>query len=219
MRSSPSKRRWWWTCSPESPSRGCRWAMWCGVCVRRQCRRPRAKRTGSAPPFAASSGSQPTRARPSMAKAAWCRGKISSGPNAALRPCRAATRWRKPPRRTNKKTSACLALISVELFQGAAAKLAENRQRYREQKKGAEFLLSGLLVCRACASAYCGRRHRAGRREYVYYRCLGTDKYRHGDALLCTNPSVNGRVEEAVWADACAERSPALAARIRAATG
>jgi site-specific DNA recombinase len=43
-----------------------------------------------------------------------------------------------------------------------------------------------------------------GSQEYVYYRCLRTDKYRHGGEALCTNRSVNGRVEEAVWADACA---------------
>ena len=72
-------------------------------------------------------------------------------------------------------------LVSTELFQAAAERLAENRRRYREQKAGAEFLLSGLLVCHRCGSAYCGRRSRqpGSDRRYVYYRCLGTDKYRH----------------------------------------
>jgi site-specific DNA recombinase len=94
------------------------------------------------------------------------------------------------------------ALVSAELFAAVAATLAENRRRYREQKRGAEFLLSGLLVCQQCGSAYCGRRHRAGpAAEYVYYRCLGTDKYRRGGATICTNRSVNGRLEEAVWSD------------------
>jgi site-specific DNA recombinase len=65
-------------------------------------------------------------------------------------------------------------------------------------------LLSGLLVCQQCGSAYCGRRHRLQDKHYVYYRCLGTDPYRHAGARLCTNRSVNGRVEEAVWSDACA---------------
>jgi site-specific DNA recombinase len=96
------------------------------------------------------------------------------------------------------------ALISKEWFTAAAAKLEENRRCYREQKKGAEFMLSGLLVCQRCGSAYCGRRHRQRTAEYVYYRCLGTDKYRHGGDALCTNKSVNGRVEEAVWLDLCA---------------
>src|SRR5439155_3967727 len=90
-------------------------------------------------------------------------------------------------------------LISVDLFNAAAAKLEENRRRYREQKKGAEFLLSGLLVCHRCGSAYCGRRHRLRTNDYVYYRCLGTDKYRHAGETMCTNKSVNGCIEETIW--------------------
>jgi site-specific DNA recombinase len=96
------------------------------------------------------------------------------------------------------------ALVNEESFAAAAAMLEENRRRQREHKKGAEFLLSGLLICQQCGSAYCGRRHRLRNGEYVYYRCLGTDKYRHGGDVLCTNKSVNGRVEEAVWSDLCA---------------
>jgi site-specific DNA recombinase len=95
------------------------------------------------------------------------------------------------------------ALITQEWFAAAAAKLEENRQRYREQKKGTEFLLSGLLICQRCGSAYCGRRHRLRTGEYVYYRCLGTDKYRHGGEARCMNKSVHGRIEEAVWSDLC----------------
>jgi site-specific DNA recombinase len=95
-------------------------------------------------------------------------------------------------------------VINEEWFAAAAAKLKENRRRYREHKKGAEFLLSGLLICQRCGSAYCGRRHRLRHDDYVYYRCLGTDKYRHGGDAVCTNKSVNGRVEETVWTDLCA---------------
>ena len=96
------------------------------------------------------------------------------------------------------------ALISVELFTEAAAKLEENRRRFRELKKGSEFLLGGLLVCERCGSAYCGRRHRRSGREYCYYRCLGTDKYRHGGEAPCTNKSLPGGIDEAVWSDLCA---------------
>jgi site-specific DNA recombinase len=87
-----------------------------------------------------------------------------------------------------------------------AETLEENRRRYREQKQGAGFLLSGLLVCHCCGSAYCGRRQRraADGQPYVYYRCIGTDKYRHGGEAICDNKSVNGtRLEETVWADVC----------------
>ena len=68
------------------------------------------------------------------------------------------------------------------------------------------FLLSGMLVCQSCGSAYCGRRLRrsAASEPCVYYRCIGTDKYRHGGEAICDNKSVNGaRVEEIVWLDVC----------------
>jgi site-specific DNA recombinase len=98
------------------------------------------------------------------------------------------------------------ALISAELFAAVRERLDENRRRTRTQKKGAEFLLSGLLVCHRCRSAYCGRRSRrkSGLAPYVYYRCLGTDKYRQGGEAICSNPSVSGPpLEAAVWADLC----------------
>ena len=60
------------------------------------------------------------------------------------------------------------ALVSAELIAATAEQLAENRRRYRAHKQGAEFLLSGLLVCGRCGSAYCGRRHRPdGKKPYV----------------------------------------------------
>ena len=97
-------------------------------------------------------------------------------------------------------------LIGPTLFTAATERLAENRLRYREQKNGAEFLLGGLLVCSRCGSAYCGRRSKTPNRQdrYVYYRCLGTDKYRHGGEAICANKSVRGlELEAAVWSDVC----------------
>jgi site-specific DNA recombinase len=114
-----------------------------------------------------------------------------------------------PTRFEEQEAISVPALISSELFEAVAEKLAENRRRYRAQKKGTEFLLSGLLVCASCGSAYCGRRHRMKTartgpiREYVYYRCLGTDAARHGGEAICKNACVPARVEEAVWSDLC----------------
>jgi site-specific DNA recombinase len=97
-------------------------------------------------------------------------------------------------------------VVSCELFQAVAERLEQNRCRYREQKSGAEFLLSGLLVCHRCGSAYCGRwnRSRTGERQYSYYRCLGTDKYRQAGEVICENKSVTGKsLEDMVWSDVC----------------
>ena len=98
------------------------------------------------------------------------------------------------------------AIVSQELFDTVAEQLEENRRRQREQKKGAEHLLSGLLVCQQCGSAYCGRRQRrrSGNSVYVYYRCVGTDKYRYGGETICSNKSLNAaRLESSVWSDVC----------------
>jgi site-specific DNA recombinase len=97
------------------------------------------------------------------------------------------------------------AIVSGELFAAVAKQLAENRRSYREQRAGAEFLLGGLLVCHRCGGAYCGRRFRhAPGRDYVYYRCLGTEKNRHGGVRRCDNASLTGpRTENAVWSDVC----------------
>jgi site-specific DNA recombinase len=94
------------------------------------------------------------------------------------------------------------ALVSAELFQAVAERLADNRRRYRAQKQGTEFLLSGLLVCGHCQSAFCGRRYRIKPSStYVYYQCIGTDRHRHGGDRICANKGVPGRIEDAVWAD------------------
>jgi site-specific DNA recombinase len=94
------------------------------------------------------------------------------------------------------------ALVSSELFQAVAERLEENRQRCRLQRKGPEFLLTGLLICAQCRSAYCGRRQRSKATvEYVYYRCIGNDRYRHEGQRICTNRGIHARVEEAVWSD------------------
>lgn len=97
------------------------------------------------------------------------------------------------------------ALVSHDLFRAVAERLEENRLHQREQKQGGEFLLSGLLVCHQCGSAYCGRRPRQhGGERYVYYHCLGTDRYRHGGEKICANKSVNGvALETSVWSDVC----------------
>jgi site-specific DNA recombinase len=95
------------------------------------------------------------------------------------------------------------AIVSLSLFERVNEVMQENRKRQRERQAGAKHLLSGLLICGACGSAYCGHRHR-GKREYFYYRCIGADKYRRGKKVICENTSVNGdRLDAYVWSDVC----------------
>ena len=99
------------------------------------------------------------------------------------------------------------ALVEEELFDTVAQQLEENRRRSRQGRRGARYLLQGLLVCKCCGYAYYGKQLRrpAGpgkRREYVYYRCVGTDAYRFGGHRVCANRQVRqDLLDRAVWDD------------------
>ena len=98
-------------------------------------------------------------------------------------------------------TVAVPAIIDKELFDKVRTKMEENRKRQREHQQGAKYLLSGLLVCGECGSAYCARSHRGG---YVYYRCIGTDKSRHFGQTICQATALKESALEAlVWDEVC----------------
>ncbi len=96
------------------------------------------------------------------------------------------------------------ALISEALFVAVHQQLEENRKYARERRRGAAYLLQGLTVCGHCRYAYYAKKvsHSAakGGRQYVYYRCIGTDAYRFGGERICDNTQVRtDRLEELVW--------------------
>ena len=94
------------------------------------------------------------------------------------------------------------AIIDQSLFERVRVTMDENRRRQRERQNGGNYLLSGLMICGVCGSAFCSRRSGGGR--YFYYRCIGTDKHRHQGAPICDNSSVNGNeVESLVWSEVC----------------
>jgi site-specific DNA recombinase len=101
------------------------------------------------------------------------------------------------------------ALVSEELFGAVQEQLEENRRRARARQRGARYLLQGLVVCACCGYAYYGKaisnRARKGhRRDYAYYRCIGTDAYRFGGQRVCSNTQVRtDRLEQAVWERIC----------------
>jgi site-specific DNA recombinase len=99
------------------------------------------------------------------------------------------------------------ALVSAELFDAVAEQLAENKKRNRQGRRGAKYLLQGLLKCDCCGYSFYGKPSRGGRangktRRYTYYRCIGMDAYRFGGNRICNNKQVRTSVlEEAVWED------------------
>lgn len=97
------------------------------------------------------------------------------------------------------------AMIDADLFAAVQAQLQENRAQARTRRRGARYLLQGLLVCKQCGYAYYGkplsRSSAKGHvRHYAYYRCVGSDAYRFGGQRVCTNTQVRTDcLEQAVW--------------------
>jgi site-specific DNA recombinase len=101
------------------------------------------------------------------------------------------------------------ALVEPEVFAAVQAQLQENRRHARQSRRGALYLLQGLLQCHQCGYAFYGKRlspsARKGKpRAYAYYRCLGTDAYRFGGERVCQNTPVRtDLVDLAVWQEVC----------------
>jgi site-specific DNA recombinase len=143
-------------------------------------------------------------------------GKTRIGPK---KPCLRAQRGRsEQPRRPhsvydvpeNQGTRIPVpAIVSEDLFAAVEERLSENRKRNRQLRRGARYLLQGLLVCARCDYAYYGKpvslkAAKGKRRDYAYYRCTGTDSYRFGGERVCHNKQVRTDVlDEAVWRDVC----------------
>lgn len=102
------------------------------------------------------------------------------------------------------------AIVSEDLFKTVQEQLAENRKQSRQRKRGARYLLQGLLKCQCCEYAYYGKpvsrsAAKGKKRDYAYYRCIGTDAYRFGGERVCWNKQVRtDLLEAAVWEDVCA---------------
>jgi site-specific DNA recombinase len=102
------------------------------------------------------------------------------------------------------------ALVEDARFTAVAEQLAENRRRARQRRRGARYLLQGLLVCKCCGYALYSkpvtRSAATGpQRRYAYYRCIGTDAWRFGGQRVCGNKQVRTDVlDAAVWNDVCA---------------
>ena len=97
------------------------------------------------------------------------------------------------------------AIVDEAVFEAVQDQLQENRQRARQRKRGARYLLQGLLVCAQCQYAYYGKpvSNKAAKgktRNYAYYRCVGTDAYRFGGERVCDNMQVRTDfLDHMVW--------------------
>ena len=143
-------------------------------------------------------------------------GKTRQGP---LRPRLRAQRGRRvQPRRGGSSdgvpqeewlASPVPAIVEAETFAAVQEQLRANQRQARQSRRGALYLLQGLVQCQQCGYAFYGKRisHKAAKghpRAYAYYRCLGTDAYRFGGERACRNTPVRtDLLDLAVWREVC----------------
>jgi len=94
-------------------------------------------------------------------------------------------------------------IVDGESFAAVQEQLRANQRHARQWRRGARYLLQGLVCCHGCGYAFYGKgvKNKKGQpREYAYYRCLGTDAYRFGGERVCDNLQVRtDLLDLAVW--------------------
>ncbi len=91
------------------------------------------------------------------------------------------------------------ALVSEERFALAQERLEQNK-RHSPRRTLEPTLLQGLLVCKQCGYAYYRVSARTSKRKLYYYRCLGSDDYRHPHGRVCdSRPIRQDHLDAVVW--------------------
>src|SRR6266851_5513575 len=91
------------------------------------------------------------------------------------------------------------ALVSEETFALAQEQLTKNKH-HSPRRTIEPTLLQGMLVCQQCGYALYRSSTRTSKRKLYYYRCLGSDAYRHFKGALCTNrPVRSDYLDQFVW--------------------
>lgn len=91
------------------------------------------------------------------------------------------------------------AIINEEIFALAEERLERNK-RFSPRHTKEYTALQGLLVCSLCGYAMYRSSTRTSKRKLYYYRCLGSDGYRHLNGRICTNrPIRQDYLDDLVW--------------------
>ncbi len=91
------------------------------------------------------------------------------------------------------------ALVSEATFDLAQEQLEKNK-RHSPRRTIEPTLLQGMLVCERCGYALYRTSTRTSARKLYYYRCLGSDTYRHLRGAVCDNPPVRqDHLDAVVW--------------------
>ena len=91
------------------------------------------------------------------------------------------------------------ALVSDVTFALAQEQLEKNK-RHSPRRTVAPSLLQGMLVCQQCGYALYRSSAQTSKQKLYYYRCIGSDAYRHLCGPVCTNqPIRQDYLDQFVW--------------------
>ena len=91
------------------------------------------------------------------------------------------------------------ALVSEETFALAQEQLEQNK-RHSPRRTIEPTLLQGMLVCERCGYGLYRTCTQTSARRLYYYRCIGSDAYRHLKGAVCDNPPVRqDQLDAVVW--------------------
>ena len=91
------------------------------------------------------------------------------------------------------------AIVSDETFALAAERLESNK-RHAPRRTVVPSVVQGLVSCRKCGYAMYRTSTHSSARKIYYYRCLGSDAYRHLNHALCdTHPVRMDLLDAVVW--------------------
>ena len=92
-------------------------------------------------------------------------------------------------------------LVTDETFALAQERLARNAHFAKRNTKK-PTLLQGLLVCRECGYACYRTSTRTTNKRIYYYRCIGSDNYRHVGGRVCQSRPIRAdELDGLVWAE------------------
>jgi site-specific DNA recombinase len=137
-----------------------------------------------------------------------CYGKTTPHPRQRItRPLRQRTTWPSRNSANRERPRAdwiaipVPALVSDTTFALAQEQLGQNK-RHAPRRTIEPTLLQGMLVCRQCGYALYRTSTRTSKQKLYYYRCLGSDRYRHLKGPACTNrPVRQDALDHLVWTE------------------
>jgi site-specific DNA recombinase len=92
------------------------------------------------------------------------------------------------------------AIVDEDTFTRVQQRLADNKKFAPRNSTTPPSLLQGLAACAACGYGYYRTSARTARKKICYYRCLGSDDYRHEGGRVRGNKPVRADyLDQVVW--------------------